>query len=422
MPHQVTVVRAFEILDSRSRPTLSVTVGLAGGLVGHADVPGGTPIGTGEAVELRDGDPHRYGGQGTRTAVTHVNGEIADALHGQDFTDQSSIDQLLIDLDGTPAKARLGANALLGVSMAFARAAAAAARIPLWQHLNPPEVIPVLPVPHFTLIAGGARASNPLDFQEFMIAPYGAPTMAEALRCGSQVYTALRRILSAARYGTALGEESGFAPDLVQPEDALRLLVQAIDEAGYTPGRGGVAVALDAAATRLRQPDGRYRVCSQLLTSGDLIARYLQIAEDFPLASLEDGLGEDDHDGWVRLGRALDGRVQLVGDDAFVTDPARIARAAGEQIADTVLIKPNQIGTVTETLRAIRVCLESGYGAMVSHRSGETTDSFIADLSVGSGSGQIKSGAPAGGERVAKYNRLLQIEDRHPGLPYGLGL
>jgi enolase len=417
----ITVVRAIEILDSRARPTLSVTVGLSDGPAAHAGVPSGASTGSGEAVELRDGDPNRYGGQGVRRAVEHVNGEIADALRGRDFADQAALDQALIELDGTGDKSRLGANALVGVSMAAARAAAAQAGRPLWEYLNPGGVAALLPVPHFNVLNGGVHAPNPLDFQEFMIAPLGAPDMAEAVRAGAEVYAALRRRLADAGFGTGLGDEGGFAPDVARPEDALAVITQAITDAGYTPGRDGVAIALDPAASEFRQPDGRYRVAGELLTSEDLIARYAKIIDDFPVWSIEDGLGEDDHDGWTLLTRELGGRVQLVGDDNFVTNPAIIAEAVDDRIANAALIKLNQIGTVTETLRAMAVCREAGYAAMVSHRSGETEDSFIAELAVGSGCGQIKSGAPARGERVAKYNRLIDIAARHPELPYGLG-
>ncbi|GLY75340.1 phosphopyruvate hydratase [Actinoallomurus iriomotensis] len=420
MSIDITMLRAIEILDSRARPTLSVTVELAGGAVARAGVPSGASTGSGEAVELRDGDPARYGGQGVRTAVGHVNGEIADAVCGRGFADQTALDQALIDLDGTPNKSRLGANAVIGVSMAVARATAAQRDVPLWRYLGPAGVSPLLPVPHFNVLNGGAHATNPLDFQEFMIAPLGAPDLAEAVRAGAEVYAALRRRLSEGGHSTGLGDEGGFAPDLSRPEDALTLLVAAIGDAGYTPGRDGVAIALDPAASEFRQPDGTYHVGGEKLTSEDLIARYRQIVEDFPVWSIEDGLGEDDHDGWVRLTEHLGERVQLVGDDNFVTNPAVIARGIDDGIANASLIKLNQIGTVTETLHAMAVCRQAGYGAMVSHRSGETEDSFIADLAVGSGCGQIKTGAPARGERVAKYNRLLEIAAHHPALPFGL--
>ncbi|NJP46786.1 phosphopyruvate hydratase [Actinacidiphila epipremni] len=421
MSLQIVTLRAVEILDSRSRPTLSVTVGLSGGAVATAGVPSGASTGSGEAVELRDLDPARYGGQGVRTAVGHVNGVIADALRGREFADLAAVDGALIELDGTPDKSRLGANAVIGVSMAVARAAAVEAGVPLWRYLAPVGVAPRLPVPHFNVLNGGAHAPNPLDFQEFMIAPLGAPDIAEAVRAGAEVYAALRKRLRDAGHDTGLGDEGGFAPALSRPEDALDVIAQAIADAGYPAGRDGVAIALDPAASEFRQKDGRYRVDGELLDSGDLIARYRRIVEDYPVWSIEDGLGEDDREGWARLTTDLGGHIQLVGDDNFVTDPAVISAAVCDGIANASLIKPNQIGTVTETLQAVAVCRDVGYGAMVSHRSGETEDSFIADFAVATGCGQLKSGAPARGERVAKYNRLVEIAADNPDLPYGLG-
>lgn len=420
MSIQITTLHAVEILDSRARPTLAVTVGLSGGAVGRAGVPSGASTGSGEAVELRDQDPARYAGQGVRGAVAHVNGEIADALRGRDFADPAALDRALIELDGTADKSRLGANAIVGVSMAAVRAAAAQADVPLWRYLAPIGVDPRLPVPHFNVLNGGAHAPNPLDFQEFMIAPLGAPDLPEAVRAGAEVYAALRKRLRDAGHDTGLGDEGGFAPALSRPEDALELITLAITDAGHTPGRDGVAIALDPAASEFRQPDGRYRVDGELLSSQDLIARYAKIIDEYPVWSIEDGLGEDDHDGWTALTAHLGGRVQLVGDDNFVTDPAVIADAVRDGIANASLIKLNQIGTVSETLHAMAVCRDAGYAAMVSHRSGETEDTFIADLAVGTGCGQIKSGAPARGERVAKYNRLLALADACPALPYGL--
>jgi enolase len=371
-------------------------------------------------VELRDGDPERYRGQGVRTAVAHVNDEIANRLLGRTFADQAAVDQTLIDLDGTADKSRLGANSIVGVSMAIARAHAVSRGVPLWRHLAPQGVAPRLPVPHFNVLNGGVHAVNPLDFQEFMIAPLGAPGLAEAVRAGSEVYTALRQRLAAAGHSTGLGDEGGFAPALHRPEEALTLITQAIADAGYTLGRKGVAIALDPASSEFRQPDGSYLVDGRSLSSDDMIALYGQLVDDFPIWSIEDGLGEDDHDGWIRLTAALGSRIQLVGDDNFTTDPDRIRTAIHDKIANAALIKPNQIGTVTETLEAMTVCREAGYAAMVSHRSGETGDTFIADLAVASGCGQLKSGAPARGERVAKYNRLLAIEQKEKHLSYGV--
>jgi enolase len=417
MTIRIDSLRAVEILDSRSRPTLQVSVTLADGGTARAGVPSGASTGSGEAVELRDGDPSRYNGLGVRNAVRHVDDEIAGALRGHIFADQAALDRALIDLDGTANKSRLGANAIVGVSMAVARARATERSLPLWQHLAPAGVRPCLPVPHFNVLNGGAHAPNPLDFQEFMVAPLGAPNFPEAVRAGSEVYTALRRRLADAGHATGLGDEGGFAPALHRPEQALTLITAAITDAGYTPGRNGVAIALDPAASEFRRPDGSYLLDGQVLTSGDMVALYEQLVADFPIWSIEDGLGEDDHDGWVQLTAALGARIQLVGDDNFTTDPARIRTAIDDKIANAALIKLNQIGTLTETLEAMAVCREAGYAAMVSHRSGETEDTFIADLAVATGCGQLKSGAPARGERVAKYNRLREIADAHP-MPY----
>jgi enolase len=419
MTIHVGYLRAVEILDSRARPTLQVIAGLADHSQGRAGVPSGASTGSGEAVELRDGDPSRYSGQGVRTAVANVNDEIADHLLRRTFLDQAALDRALTELDGTAGKSRLGANAIVGVSMAVARAHAVSRGVPLWQHLAPEGVAPRLPVPHFNVLNGGVHAVNPLDFQEFMIAPLGAPDLPEAVRAGAEVYAALRHRLADAGHSTGLGDEGGFAPALHRPEEALTLITRAITDAGYTPGRQGIAIALDPASSEFRQADGSYLVDSRSLSSDDMIALYGQLVDDFPIWSIEDGLGEDDHDGWIRLTAALGSRIQLVGDDNFTTDPDRIRAAIDDKIANAALIKLNQIGTVTETLEAMAVCREAGYAAMVSHRSGETEDTFIADLSVASGCGQLKSGAPARGERVAKYSRLLEIADTHPGLPYG---
>jgi enolase len=301
--------------------------------------------------------------------------------------------------------------------MAAARAFAAATGLPLWRYLTPAGVTPVLPVPHFNVVNGGAHAPNSLDFQEFMIAPLGAPSFPEAVRAGAEVYTALKARLAAAGYATGLGDEGGFAPDIARPEDVLDTLVSAITDAGYTPGRDGVAIALDPAASEFYR-DGAYHVAGQTLSSSDMIGHYTELVDRFPIWSIEDGLAEDDEDGWVALTERLGSTIQLVGDDNFVTNPAIITDAIGRGVANAALIKVNQIGTVTETLEAMRVCREAGYAAMVSHRSGETEDSFIADLALGSGCAQLKSGAPARGERVAKYNRLLEVAGSEPDLRY----
>src|SRR6266545_3855082 len=410
MAERIAAIDALEILDSRGRPTLQVRVTLESGVTAHAGVPSGASTGTREAVERRDGDPHRYGGAGVQRAVMSVEGEIAEALGRREWPSLADVDRALIELDGTPDKGRLGANAIVGVSMAVARALAAAAGVPLYRWLAPEGVEPRLPVPHFNVVNGGVHAPNALEIQEFMIAPLGAPTFREALRAG----------LRDAGLSTGLGDEGGFAPELARPEDVLDVLMAAIDDAGYEPGKNGVAFALDPAASEFRDEDGSYTVGGERLSSGELIDSYAEIVDRYPVWSIEDGLGEDDRAGWVALTDRLGERVQLVGDDNFVTNPSIIGEAIEAGIANAALIKVNQIGTVTETLEAIALCRRAGYGQMISHRSGETSDAFIADLAVAVGSGQIKSGAPARGERVAKYNRLTEIEMELPAASYGL--
>jgi enolase len=414
----IETLTAIEILDSRARPTLAVTVGLPGGVTARAGVPSGASTGSREARELRDGDQARFGGLGVRRAVGHVNGEIAAAVCGRSFTGLAELDAALIELDGTPDKSRLGANATVGVSMAAARAIALADTRPLWQSLAPPRVTPRLPVPHFNVVNGGAHAPNRLDFQEFMIAPLGAPTVAEAVRAGAEVYAALRGQLTGLGLSTGLGDEGGFAPEIDSPEEVLTLLVTAIQAAGYRTGRDGIAIALDPAANGFYS-GGAYHVAGQALSSAEMIERYAEMTARFPVWSIEDGLAESDWEGWEQLAARLGDRTQLVGDDILVTNPAIIREAIERKVANAALIKPNQIGTVTETLEAMRICRETGWAQMVSHRSGETEDSFIADLAVASGCGQLKSGAPARGERTAKYNRLIEIE-AVARLPYGL--
>lgn len=417
---QISSVRAIEVLDSRGRPTLAVRVTSSDGLTGRCSVPSGASTGTGEAVERRDGDPKRFGGLGVRGAVDAVNGEIAELLTSLTWSDLEHVDKALIELDGTHNKFRLGANAILGVSVAVARVMTVADGVPLWSWLRPDGVQPRMPVPHFNVVNGGAHAPNQLDFQEFMIAPLGAPNITEAVRAGAEVYTMLRSRLTGLGHHTGLGDEGGFAPDITEPEQVLELLVEAIDGAGYRAGRDGVAIALDPAASGFRHVDGSYRVGGQRLSAADLVDRYAAIAARYPVWSIEDGLGEDDEDGWRLLTDRLGERLQLVGDDSFVTDPDRIRRAAEAGIANAALIKPNQIGTMSQCLEAMATCRRVGYAQMVSHRSGETCDDMIADLAVGSGCGQLKAGAPARGERVAKYNRLLEIESTNSDLPYGL--
>ena len=417
---EVADLSALEILDSRGRPTLAVSVRLADGTTARAGVPSGASTGLQEAVERRDGDPARYEGRGVLGAVASVNGELADLLRGRPWASLAETDQAMIDLDGTANKARLGANATVGTSMALARALAASAGMPLWRWLSPEGVTASLPVPHFNVLNGGVHAPNELDFQEFMIAPVGAPSMAEAVRAGAEVYGALRRELTARKLSTGLGDEGGFAPEVAEPEEVLTLLVQAISDAGYKPGADGVSIALDPASSEFRQPDGRYRVAGQLLSSGDMIDRYALMTTQFPVHLIEDGLGEDDDEGWIALTARLGGTTELVGDDIFCTNPAIITRAIARGIGNSALIKLNQIGTVTETLQAMAICRRAGYRQFVSHRSGETEDHFIADLAVGTGCGHLKTGAPARGERVAKYNRLMEIAATEPALRYGM--
>ena len=413
-----SAISAIEILDSRGRPTLSVSARLSDGRAVRSGVPSGASTGSREAVELRDHD-HRYGGLGVQKAVEGVNGPIAEALTSRPFSRLDELDQTLCELDGTPDKSRLGANAIVGVSMAAAQAFALQSGQPLWQWLILGGVVPRLPVPHFNVLNGGAHAINGLEFQEFMIAPLGAPSLPEAVRAGAEVYRRLRSTLVDRNLATGLGDEGGFAPEVDGVEEALALLTKAIGDAGYTAGRDGVAIALDPAASEFHS-DGRYRLGWQSLSSDELIDRYTSIVERFPVWSIEDGMGEHDTPGWQTLTKTLGDRVQLVGDDNFVTNPELIASGVRTGVANAALIKVNQIGTVTETLEALKVCRDAGYGAMISHRSGETEDSFIADLAVASGCGQIKSGAPARGERVAKYNRLLEIATAAPNLAFGL--
>jgi len=421
MSFEISGVSALEILDSRGRPTLQTTVTLTDGTTAVAGVPSGASTGTREAVELRDGDATRFGGSGVLTAVGNVNGEIADLLSGQRWESLGSVDEAMVASDGTPTKARLGANATVGVSMALARALAASEGQSLHAWLPGFGQPARMPVPCFNVLNGGAHAPNALDFQEFMISPLGAPNVAEAVRAGAEVYAALRTRLTAAGHATGLGDEGGFAPELAEPEEVLEVIVAAITDAGYIPGRTGIAIALDPAASEFLHDDGSYHVNGQLLSSHDMVERYAAMVDRYPIWSIEDGLGESDRDGWQELTTRIGDHVQLVGDDYFCTNPAIITKAIADGIGNAALIKLNQIGTVSETLEAMAICHRAGYAQMVSHRSGETPDSFIADLAVGTGCGQIKTGAPARGERVAKYNRLIEISAHHVDLPYGPG-
>lgn len=410
-------VSAHEILDSRGQPTISVALELTNGVVGKSCVPSGASTGSREALELRDGDPLRYGGRGVLHAVEHVNDKIAEHLRGGEFASLADFDEALLKLDGTANKGRMGANAIVGVSMAAAQAFAKAQGRSLWHSLTPAGVEPRLPVPHFNIINGGAHATNGLDFQEFMIAPLGARNMAEAVRAGAEIYRVLRGQLQSRSLSVGLGDEGGFAPEIGSPEGVLELLVNAIETAGYETNHEGVMIALDPAANGFYR-DGMYHVDGEKLSTGDMIERYSELIESYPIWSLEDGLAENDRDGWVQLTERLGEYVQLVGDDLLVTNPTIIADAIENKMGNAALIKPNQIGTITETLEAMRICRAAGWPQMVSHRSGETIDCFIADLAVASGCGQMKSGAPARGERVAKYNRLIEIEATN-SLPYG---
>jgi len=414
----VAGLHALEILDSRARPTLTVVLSTKNDVWVRASVPSGASRGSREAVERRDGDPARFRGLGVLGAVAAVNGEIADALLGKRFDGQADLDAALIALDGTPNKSRLGANAIVGVSMAAARAFAASTGTPLWRDFATPGWPARLPVPHFNVINGGVHAPNELDFQEFMLAPIGAPSEADAVRAGAEIYSVLRELLTARGLSAGLGDEGGFAPEIASPEAVLELLVDAIGAAGYTAGRDGVAIALDPASSEFYLDDA-YQIAGSTLTSSEMVERYTEIVDRFPVWLIEDGLAESDWEGWEHLTARLGHRIELVGDDVFCTNPVIISEAIARRVANAALIKVNQIGTVTETLDAVRICREAGYAQFVSHRSGETDDDFIADLAVGISCGHIKSGAPARGERVAKYNRMIMIEDAEH-LAYGL--
>lgn len=418
MGHQITDVWAAEILDSRGQPTVEVRLEVDRSVVGVAAVPSGASRGKGEALERRDGDPARYRGAGVRDVVETIEGEIADAIVGPVWDFQEDVDGALCALDGTPDKGRFGANALIGISVAAARALATADGMPLYRWLPSPGPLR-LPVPHFNVVNGGLHAKNRLDFQEFMVAPVGAPSFTEALRAGAEVYACLRDTIGRIGFTTALGDEGGFAPALQAPEDVLDLMVEAITAAGYEVGSRGIALALDLASSQFRETNGCYHVNGSHFDAVDLVEYLASLVDRYPIWSIEDGMGEDDPKGWELLTERLGDRVQLVGDDNLVTSPDRISEAIAKGQGTAALIKPNQVGTVTETLEAVSRCYRGGFGAMVSHRSGETSDTFIADLAVAIGCGQIKAGAPARGERVAKYNRLLAIEAEEPDLPYG---
>jgi enolase len=402
-------VLAGEILDSRGNPTLEVEVSLASGEVGRAAVPSGASTGAHEAVELRDGDDHRFGGRGVTRAVANVNEVIGPLLFGIDALDQRDVDQRLIEADGTADKSHLGANAILGVSFAVAKAAAAAQEQPLYRYVGGVDSC-VLPLPQFNILNGGAHARTSVDFQEFMVTPIGAETFAEAVRAGAEVFQSLRQVLAEKSYDTGQGDEGGFAPSLKSNVEALELILSAIDRAGYRAG-DQVALALDPAASQLYR-DGHYHLTGEGRSLGpsQLIDLWQDWVRQYPIVSLEDGLAEDDWAGWRELTERLGREVQLVGDDIFVTNPMRLGKGIKEGVATAILVKPNQIGTLTEFLDVVQQAQSEGMGVVVSHRSGETEDTTIADLAVAVGAGQIKSGAPSRGERTAKYNRLLRIE------------
>ncbi len=414
----ISYVAAREILDSRGNPTIEVDVLLADGSVGRAAVPSGASTGAHEAVELRDGDKQRFGGKGVLKAVQHVITDIGPAIVGLDAADQAGVDETMITLDGSPNKGNLGANAILGVSLACAHASAAALDLPLYRYLGGVGAR-TLPVPMFNILNGGKHAHDSTDFQEFMVMPVGLPTFSEALRAGAEIFAALRNLLHEGGHATGQGDEGGFAPSLPSNEAALEVIVRAIEAAGYKPG-DEVAIALDPATTELVEPgsgtDGaptRYVLAKEgrTLDSGELIDLWADWVARYPIASLEDGLAEDDWAGWAALTERLGSTIQLVGDDLLVTNPERIRRGIAEKSANAVLIKLNQIGTVTETVEAIQTARRAGWASVVSHRSGETEDTTIADFVVAMGTGQIKTGAPSRSERVAKYNRLLRIEE-----------
>ncbi len=412
---RIQAVKGREILDSRGNPTVEVDVTLEGGVMGRAAVPSGASTGQREALELRDGDKKRFLGKGVAKAVGHVNGEIARALAGKDL-DQRTLDTTLIELDGTPTKSTLGANAILGASMAFARASANAARLPLYKHLATlyGDPAPVLPVPMMNILNGGAHADSSVDFQEFMVMPLGSASFAEAVRAGAEIFHTLRGILKKKGYSTGVGDEGGFAPSLKSNQEAVDVVLEAISQAGYRPGQD-VYLALDVAASELWNDGARNyeftKSREKSRSADDMIKLYEDWVRQYPIVSIEDGLAEGDWDGWKALTKALGQRVQLVGDDIFVTNPEILRRGISEKVANAILVKLNQIGTVTETLDAVAMARDAGYASVISHRSGETEDTTIADLAVATAAGQIKTGSASRTDRVAKYNQLLRIEE-----------
>jgi len=407
---RIVDIRGREIIDSRGNPTVEAEVELEDGTVGRAAVPSGASTGTREAVELRDADPERYFGKGVLNAVQHVNGVLRDSLVGRDPADQAAIDRRMCELDGTENKSRLGANAILAVSLATARAAAEWSRLPLYRYLGGDDAV-VLPVPMMNIVNGGAHADNSLDIQEFMIVPAGLPSFREALRCGAEVFHQLKKILRGRGLATAVGDEGGFAPDLPSNEAALGVILEAVEQAGYHPGND-VWLGLDVASSEFHK-DGSYQLESEgrRFSAAQFTDYLAALAERYPILTIEDGMAEADWEGWALLTRRLGQKVQLVGDDLFVTNTEILARGIAEQVANAILIKPNQIGTLTETLAAIEMAAQAEYAAVVSHRSGETEDSTIADIAVGTAATQIKTGSLSRSDRVAKYNQLLRIEE-----------
>ena len=416
----IAEIHGRQVLDSRGNPTVEAEVWLSGGAIGRAIVPSGASTGEHEAVELRDADPQVYVGKGVLKAVENVNGEIADALANMDAADQQTVDNKMIELDGTENKSRLGANAILAVSMACARAAAEAFKLPLYRYLGGINAT-LLPCPMMNILNGGAHADNNVDFQEFMVMPVGAEDFDEALRWGVEVFHTLKGVLKSRGYNTSVGDEGGFAPSLKSNVEAIEVLLEAITQAGYRAG-DDIAIALDPAASEFYR-DGKYRLDGEgkVLDAPSMVAYYKDLVDRYPIVSIEDGMAEDDWEGWALLTQALGGRIQLVGDDLFVTNPSRVKRGIDERTANAVLIKVNQIGTLSETLETIEMAMRAGYGAVMSHRSGETEDATIADLAVATNCGQIKTGSLSRSDRLAKYNQLIRIEEqlgaaaRYPG-------
>lgn len=408
---KIASLRSREILDSRGNPTVEVDVLLECGSFGRAAVPSGASTGAHEAVELRDGDPTRYGGKGVMRAVEAVTEEIAGAVIGMEASDQIGVDGTMIELDGTPNKSRLGANAILGVSLAVAKAAADAAKLPLYRYVGGASAS-LLPVPMMNIINGGAHADNPIDIQEFMIMPIGAESCADAIRMGAEIFHALKKLLKDVNHNTGVGDEGGFAPNLASTDEAIGFILRACEKVGYLPGED-VMLALDCAATEFYK-DGRYQLAGErkVLNAEQMVRYYADLCTRYPIVSIEDGMSEDDFDGWEMLTEALGDRVQLVGDDLFVTNTARLSQGIDRGLANAILIKVNQIGTLSETLEAVELAHKSGYRAVMSHRSGETEDNTIADLAVATNCGQIKTGSLARSDRLAKYNQLIRIEEQ----------